>query len=143
MGRTCRTCATDLLRWATRNRAQVLLMPALSEKWKIHFNRIEAARHPAPKNSGCKANRDSESGGEVPAPTPWFTGKLCSPPGVWLHWPCLLAPTAVAALPTMPIPVQRSALPAQWASHGPEPAPGARPRLCAPSAWSQLQKQLS
>lgn len=121
--------------------------PALGEKWKIHFNRIEVTRHPAPKNSGCKANRDSESGGEVPAPTPWFTGKLCSPPGVWLDWLCLPAATAVVALPTVPIPMwmlpmQRSALPAQWVSHRPEPAPGAWPRLCAPSAWSQLQKQL-
>lgn len=30
--------------------------PTLGEKWKIHFNQIEVTRHPAPKNSGCKAN---------------------------------------------------------------------------------------
>ena len=103
--------------------------PALSEKWKIRLNQVEVARHPAKKNSGWNVNCDSESWGKVPAPTPWFTGKLCHPPGAGLHWLCLLAPTAVVALPTVPIamsmlPVQRSALPARRASCSPEPGPG-------------------
>lgn len=93
--------------------------PVLSEKWKIQSNWVEVDRHLNKKNWGWKANCDSESWDKLPAPTPCTIGSLIPPPGVWLHWLCLVAPMAVVALPTMPSSMSLFAM--QWqASCNPE-----------------------
>lgn len=75
VGRMYHACASDKLHWATRNRAQVLLMPIglhSVRNGRYRLNQTEVARHPAKIHLGLKANCDSESWDKVPAPTPWW-----------------------------------------------------------------------
>jgi len=124
--------------------ASLAQRPAPSEKGKICLYKMEIVRHPDKGNLGWKAKYDSDRWGKVTGPILWFIGKLCPAPGARLLCLCLMAPTMAVTVPTVPIPCQCFPCNAQQApSLCQEHRNLAWPRLCAPSAWSRLQKQLS